>query len=70
MPVTLTEEYISLRLTEALESADISQDGYSEIGVSDGKHLKCAAVLIPLVWQDDEWHLLYTRRTDRRLRRR
>ncbi|MBN2116406.1 MAG: CoA pyrophosphatase [Anaerolineales bacterium] len=26
--------------------------------------LKCAAVLIPLVWQDEEWHLLFTRRTD------
>ena len=49
MPVTLTEEYISLRLTEAIEAADPSQDGYSEIGLSDGKHLKCAAVLIPLL---------------------
>ncbi len=65
MPVTLSEEFISLRLTEALEEADISQDGYSELDVSDGKHLKCAAVLVPLVWHDEEWHLLYTRRTDR-----
>jgi 8-oxo-dGTP pyrophosphatase MutT (NUDIX family) len=65
MPVTLTEEYISLRLTEALESGDPSQDGYSEIDLSDGKHLKCAAVLIPMLWHEDEWHLLYTRRTDR-----
>ncbi len=65
MPVTITEEYISLRLTEALEAADPSQDGYSEIDLSDGKHLKCAAVLIPLLWHEDEWHVLYTRRTDR-----
>ena len=65
MPVTLTEEYISLRLTEAIEAADPSQDGYSEIGISDGKHLKCAAVLIPLLWHEGQWHLLYTRRTDR-----
>ena len=65
MPATLTEEYISLRLTEALEAADPSQDGYSEIDLSDGKHLKCAAVLVPLVWHAEEWHLLYTRRTDR-----
>ena len=65
MPITLTEEYISLRLTEALEAADPSQDGYSELDLNDGKNLKCAAVLVPLVWHDEEWHVLYTRRTDR-----
>jgi 8-oxo-dGTP pyrophosphatase MutT (NUDIX family) len=65
MPVTLTEEYISLRLTEAIETADPSQDGYSELDLSNGKNLKCAAVLIPLLWHENEWHLLYTRRTDR-----
>jgi 8-oxo-dGTP pyrophosphatase MutT (NUDIX family) len=65
MPVTLTEQYISLRLTEALEAAGPSQDGYSEIDLRDGMNLKCAAVLIPLAWHENEWHLLYTRRTDR-----
>jgi 8-oxo-dGTP pyrophosphatase MutT (NUDIX family) len=65
MPVTLTEEYISLRLTEAIEAADPSSDGYAEIDLTDETHLKCAAVLIPLVWHDDEWHLLFTRRTDK-----
>lgn len=65
MPITLTEEYISLRLTEAIEAADPSSDGYAEIDLSDEARLKCAAVLIPLVWQDDEWHLLFTRRTDK-----
>ncbi len=65
MPVTLTEEYITLRLTEAIEAADPSQDGYSELDLTDGKNLKCAAVLIPLLWHAGEWHLLYTRRTDR-----
>jgi 8-oxo-dGTP pyrophosphatase MutT (NUDIX family) len=65
MPVRLTEEYISLRLTEAIEAADPSQDGYSELDRSDGKNLKCAAVLIPLLWHENEWHVLYTRRTDR-----
>ncbi len=65
MPIKLTEEYISLRLTEAIEAADPSQDGYSELDLSDGKNLKCAAVLIPLLWHEGEWHLLYTRRTDR-----
>ena len=63
--MTLTEEYITLRLTEAIEAADPSSDGYAEIDLSDDARLKCAAVLIPLVWQDDEWHLLFTRRTDR-----
>lgn len=65
MPVTLTEEYISLRLTEALEAADSSLDGYAEIDLNDETRLKCAAVLIPLVWHEDEWHVLFTRRTDK-----
>jgi 8-oxo-dGTP pyrophosphatase MutT (NUDIX family) len=65
MPITLTKEYISLRLTEAIEAADPSQDGYSELDLRDGKNLKCAAVLIPLLWHEEEWHVLYTRRTDR-----
>jgi 8-oxo-dGTP pyrophosphatase MutT (NUDIX family) len=64
MPVTLTEEYISLRLAEAVEAAP-SSDGYAEIELNPETRLKCAAVLIPLVWQDDEWHLLFTRRTDK-----
>lgn len=63
--MTLTEEYISLRLTEAIEAAEPSSDGYAEIDLNDETRLKCAAVLIPLVWHDDEWHVLFTRRTDR-----
>ena len=27
--------------------------------------LKCAAVLVPLTFHDDEWHLLFTRRTEK-----
>ena len=65
MPVTLTEEYISLRLIESIEAADPSSDGYAEIDLNDETRLKCAAVLIPLVWHEDEWHILFTRRTDR-----
>jgi 8-oxo-dGTP pyrophosphatase MutT (NUDIX family) len=64
MPVTLSEEFISLRLTEAIEAAEPSSDGYAEIDLNDETRLKCAAVLIPLVWQENEWHLLFTRRTD------
>ncbi len=65
MPVTLTEEYITSRLAQAIEAADPSTDGYAEIDLNDEARLKCAAVLIPLAWHDDEWHVLFTRRTDR-----
>jgi len=63
--MNLTEEYISLRLTEAIETADPSSDGYAEIDLNEETRLRCAAVLIPLAWHDEEWHLLFTRRTDR-----
>jgi len=42
-----------------------STDGYVDGQASEGENpLKCAAVLIPLTFFDDEWHLLFTRRTD------
>jgi 8-oxo-dGTP pyrophosphatase MutT (NUDIX family) len=63
MPITLTEDQISQRLHDALQS-DLSSDGFSEIELTEETSLKCAAVLIPLVWHDEEWHLLFTRRTD------
>jgi 8-oxo-dGTP pyrophosphatase MutT (NUDIX family) len=65
MPIQLTEEIISERLHEAILMAGPSSDGYAEIELDDESRLKCAAVLVPLVWQDDEWHLLFTRRTDK-----
>ncbi|HUH98051.1 MAG TPA: CoA pyrophosphatase [Anaerolineales bacterium] len=58
-----TEEYIRSRLRAALDAAP-SADGYAEIDLNGETRLKCAAVLIPLLWQDGEWHLLFTRRTD------
>jgi 8-oxo-dGTP pyrophosphatase MutT (NUDIX family) len=64
MSIRLTEEQISQRLQGAIKSAGPSSDGYAEVDPTDESRLKCAAVLIPLVWQMDEWHLLYTRRTD------
>lgn len=64
MPITLTEEYIIQRLQAAL-AGNPSSDGFSEIQLNEETTLKCAAVLIPLVWQDQEWHILFTRRTDR-----
>ena len=63
MPTTLTEEYITHCLQDAL-SKDTSSDGFSEIDLNEETRLKCAAVLIPLVWYDEQWHLLFTRRTD------
>ena len=61
----LSENEISQRLQEAIGSAGPSSDGYAELELTDEITLKCAAVLVPLVWHDEEWHLLFTRRTDR-----
>ena len=60
----LTPEFIRKKLLEASQGAE-SSDGYAEIPVKPDTKLKCAAVLIPLVNLDAEWHILYTRRTDR-----
>ena len=65
MPITLTENEITQHLHEAIQSAGLSSDGYAELELNDEITLKCAAVLVPLVWHDEEWHLLFTRRTDR-----
>ena len=62
MPIALTENEISQRLQDAIASGP-SSDGFSEIELTEETRLKCAAVLIPLVWYDEEWHLLFTRRT-------
>ena len=58
-----TDQDISKKLKEAMIAAGVSSDGYSELDDIDESKLKCAAVLIPLLWQADEWHLLFTRRT-------
>jgi len=64
MSITLTEDQISQKLHEAIDSADSDSDGFLEIELTEETRLKCAAVLVPLVWHDAEWHLLFTRRTD------
>jgi 8-oxo-dGTP pyrophosphatase MutT (NUDIX family) len=56
------------RLREVLENPSlttppVSGDGGLHPGV-DGKSLKPAAVLVPLVLRDDELHVILTRRTD------
>ncbi|HQV95953.1 MAG TPA: hypothetical protein PLF41_15945, partial [Anaerolineales bacterium] len=63
--MNLTEEFISQRLREAIQSSGPASDGYAELELTEDTRLKCAAVLVPLARQDDEWHLLFTRRTDR-----
>lgn len=60
----LTQEYITQKLLAAGKSTPDS-DGYAEIPVKPDTKLKCAAVLVPLTYYEDEWHLLFTRRTDR-----
>jgi 8-oxo-dGTP pyrophosphatase MutT (NUDIX family) len=60
-----TEDYISQKLREAIEAKKPSSDGYAELDIVDETRLKCAAVLLPLLIQDNEWHLLFTRRTER-----
>ncbi|MEB2334793.1 MAG: CoA pyrophosphatase [Anaerolineaceae bacterium] len=62
--MNFTEDFISQRLQQALAAANPSSDGYAEIDIADKSKLKCAAVLLPLVRQDDKWHILFTRRTD------
>ncbi len=62
--MNLTEDYISQKLLAA-EQYSPDTDGYAEIPVKPGAHLKDAAVLVPLTYVMDEWHLLFTRRTDR-----
>ena len=64
MKINTSQEIISQKLEQALQEKGLASRGYSEIDLDENTHLKCAAVLVPLVWQDDEWHLLYTRRTD------
>jgi 8-oxo-dGTP pyrophosphatase MutT (NUDIX family) len=60
----LTQDYIIQKLLAAGQD-DPDSDGYAEIPVTTETHLKNAAVLVPLVKFQDEWHLLFTRRTDR-----
>jgi len=59
MSEPLTEEEIARRLRQ------FQHPGYSELAQDAVKKpLRPAAVLIPLMRQADDWHILYTRRTD------
>ncbi len=59
----LTEQEITEQLIKAYQPGSVgSTDGYR--GLFDGLKLKCAAVLLPLVWWNNEWQLVFTRRTE------
>ena len=62
--MNLTEEYITEKLQSAMQTATDS-DGYAEITINPETRLKCAAVLLPLTQVNGEWHLLFTRRTEK-----
>ncbi len=64
MPLTFSEDYIAQKLKAATPLNGASSDGFSEVELNQDTRLRCAAVLIPLVWHEREWHLLFTRRTD------
>lgn len=61
----MDEAAIADRLRAALPEDGLVHDGYAEIDITRETQLKCAAVLIPLVRDGGEWHILYTRRTQR-----
>jgi 8-oxo-dGTP pyrophosphatase MutT (NUDIX family) len=59
----LTEEEIARYLRSSYQPGVVgSADGYA--GMYEGVKLRCAAVLLPLVWWNEEWHLVFTRRTE------
>ncbi len=61
----LTEEVITSCLRAAYQPGVISStDGFAALlAAQSDQPLTGAAVLMPLVWRDGEWHLLFTRRT-------
>lgn len=60
----ITEEFLRAKLEDE-DRLRAETDGYAEIPIHPDVNLKCAAVLVPLAHFQDEWHILYTRRTDR-----
>jgi 8-oxo-dGTP pyrophosphatase MutT (NUDIX family) len=59
----LTEEEIIQQLHRAYQPGVVgSSDGLT--GMYQGVKLRCAAVLMPLVWWKEEWQLVFTRRTE------
>jgi len=61
--MTLDEHLISQRLAATYQPGLQVTDGYAKL--FESRNLICAAVLMPLVQIDENWHLLFTRRTER-----
>ena len=65
MPLTFSEDYIAQKLKEATPlNGAVVQTAFLKWNSTQDTRLRCAAVLVPLVWHEREWHLLFTRRTD------
>lgn len=60
----LTLEFITQKLLEAQKN-NLDSDGYAEIVIQPDTKIRSAAVLIPLTYFQNEWHILFTRRTDK-----
>lgn len=65
MAFNLTESEITEKLLSAIRSVGEAMNGYAEIEPAANVSFKCAAVLLPLVWHENDWNLIFTRRTDR-----
>ena len=63
---TITQAQIAERLRQSYHREKLpSTDGYVGRPAEQANHpLKCAAVLVPLTFYADVWHLLFTRRAD------
>jgi 8-oxo-dGTP pyrophosphatase MutT (NUDIX family) len=59
-----------IEITHSLQAAylpgqSLATDGYAESAILHSRpDLKCAAVLLPLFFHQNAWHLIFTRRTD------
>lgn len=60
----LSIEYITEKLQASRQDQPDSV-GYAEMPLKPDIPLRCAAVLVPLTLVQEEWHILFTRRTDR-----
>jgi 8-oxo-dGTP pyrophosphatase MutT (NUDIX family) len=60
----LTEAEITQRLRAAYVPGKIANTDTGILPDLIRNPLKCAAVLVPLLWLDGGWHLIFTRRTE------
>ena len=63
---TITQTQIAERLRQSYQVSELpATDGYvGRPAAQTDNPLICAAVLVPLTFYNDEWHLLFTRRAD------